>query len=381
MLDDELYSALRRDCRRFRSDRPCEPHKSRGKTCDDCDEHDPIARRLVITKLAAVGDVLRTTCLLPAIRARYPDAWLTWLTMRPADELLSGNPLIDEVVVTDGATLPSTLARTPYDVVLCPDADRPSVSLSSAIARRPGGEVVGFVLDDDGLVVPTSEAARRWFLMGVRDDLKKANRSTYQSLVGRALGLDGDFDDRPILALTGSEEADARTWLAASGFAGGTLIGLNTGAGHRWPKKQWNVSGQVGFLARMAELGYSVLLLGGPEETRRHAELLQSAPDGVVVDAGNHNTLRQFAAKVGLCSAIVTGDTMALHIATALSVPVAALFGPTSHAEIELFGSGTKLYAEQLDCLGCYSDCDRQPNCQDLITVDRVVDAIAALLR
>ena len=43
------------------------------------------------------------------------------------------------------------------------------------------------------------------------------------------------------------------------------------------------------------------------------------------------------------------------------------LFGPTSWAEIELYGLGEKVVPE-MECLSCYkTSCDFVPNCMDLI--------------
>jgi hypothetical protein len=58
------------------------------------------------------------------------------------------------------------------------------------------------------------------------------------------------------------------------------------------------------------------------------------------------------------------------------------LFGPTSAAEIELYSQGEKIQPEGLSCLVCYlPDCDVKPHCQELITADRVVQAVNRLLR
>jgi heptosyltransferase-2 len=98
------------------------------------------------------------------------------------------------------------------------------------------------------------------------------------------------------------------------------------------------------------------------------------------LDAGTDNPLRDFCARVDLCQAVVTGDTMALHVGVALGKKVVALFGPTSAAEIELYGDGAKVFTDQLDCLCCYSACNKVPNCQDLISVEMVVQALEPLL-
>ena len=53
------------------------------------------------------------------------------------------------------------------------------------------------------------------------------------------------------------------------------------------------------------------------------------------------------------------------------------LFGPTSSAEIELYGRGTKITPPGLDCLCCYlPKCDKVPHCQALIAPEVVLAAV-----
>jgi len=52
------------------------------------------------------------------------------------------------------------------------------------------------------------------------------------------------------------------------------------------------------------------------------------------------------------------------------------LFGPTSAAEIELYGLGERV-VPAMSCLSCYkTSCDFSPNCMDLITTDMVEAAV-----
>ena len=53
------------DCRYFLGDRPCVWHKRTGVVCE-CEHYERVTGRVLIIKLDAMGDVLRTTCLLPA---------------------------------------------------------------------------------------------------------------------------------------------------------------------------------------------------------------------------------------------------------------------------------------------------------------------------
>jgi heptosyltransferase-2 len=372
------FEGLRPDCRRFRSDRPCEPHKQRGVTCPTCDVYDPAGARVLVVKLAALGDVLRTTGLLPAIHAAFPRAHVTWLTSPEAVPLFAGNPLVDEVWSTEGAVTSSLLAQVPFDAVLCPDTDQATVALAAAARAR---EQRGFTLDGAGRVVPLGPDAEHWYRMGISDHLKRANRETYQTLVARALGLDPSLVAAPMLRPTEADRQHARELREQIGFRG-PLVGLNVGAAGRWEYKEWTFENQCDFLQRASAEGTGVLLLGGPKERERMAKLIAASRGLPVFDSGCDNSFGRFAALVELCGAVVTGDTFAMHVATARGVPAVVLFGPTSAAEIELFGRGTKISPTDLDCLVCYLPrCDVRPHCQARISADQVWMAVTAHLQ
>jgi ADP-heptose:LPS heptosyltransferase len=98
-------------------------------------------------------------------------------------------------------------------------------------------------------------------------------------------------------------------------------------------------------------------------------------------DAGCKNPVRHFAGLVGECDVIVTGDTLAMHIALALERRAVVLFGPTSAPEIDLYGLGEKVVPD-MSCLSCYKmTCDFVPNCMDLISTDMVSAAVERQLR
>ena len=69
-------SVYRTDCRFFTGYRPC----SFGGACDGCGDYQSVQLDVLLINLDALGDVLRTTALLPAIRRQYPRARITWLT-------------------------------------------------------------------------------------------------------------------------------------------------------------------------------------------------------------------------------------------------------------------------------------------------------------
>jgi heptosyltransferase-2 len=260
-----------------------------------------------------------------------------------------------------------------FDRVINLDAGKISTEIA-AVATSPRKD--GFVLDPEGNVAPTNDSARAWLEMGLFDDLKKKNCRTYQSWMLEILGL-GARESHYVLTLTEAERKQARAHLERLGVdVGRPIVGLNTGAGDRWPLKQWRLGGYRDLVHRLhGELGVQLLLLGGPAERDRHDYLTKNVRVPLF-DAGNGNSLRHFAALVGHCAVVVSGDTLAMHVALALNRRVVVLFGPTSSAEIELYGLGEKIMP-QLECLVCYKgECDFVPNCMDLISVESVAQAV-----
>jgi heptosyltransferase-2 len=341
-----------------------------------CERYAPVREQVLLIKLDAMGDVLRTTALLPSLAAAHPQAAITWITRPESKPLLENNPYLAEVVGYGPDSLVHLLARS-FDRVINLDAGKVSAGLATA-AR--GGRKDGYVLDGRGVVAPTNDAARAWLEMGVFDDLKRANTRTYQAVMADILGLPAT-GHRYVLELTAAEQARARTHLRELGLVRGRpVVGLNTGAGGRWPLKQWRLEGFRELIGRLQEGGADVLLLGGKAEQERHVWLRRHAP-APVFDAGNGNDLRHFAALTAQCAVVVTGDTLAMHMALATGRRVVVLFGPTSAAEIELYGLGEKVVPD-MDCLVCYKQaCDYVPNCMDLISVDQVADAVRRQLR
>jgi lipopolysaccharide heptosyltransferase III len=363
------------DCRFDRTDRPCDPHKNHGYMCTGCSVYDRIGQRVLIIKLDATGDVLRTTVLLRPLKQALPGSHVTWITRREALEVLTPNRWVDRVLPLDAEAL-LVLGAEVFDVVLNPDAS--IVSCRLATTTR-GCDKRGLVLDENAGVVPLNEDARRWYEMGLNDPLKKQNRRTDQSILLGICGLPPV--EHPISWEIVAEEAQfAAAFAARHGLRPEChpVIGLNTGAGGRWRWKKWTESGYAELIDAILDRypDARVLLYGGPEERERNERLAKSTP-GRLVDTDTDNTLRRFEALVDLCDVMMTGDTMALHIAAALEKRIVALVGPTSAAEIELYGRGTKVAPWEMPCLGCYlSDCDICPAWMERVSATDVFQAL-----
>jgi len=345
--------------------------------------------RLLVIKTGALGDVLRTTSILPGLAERSPALELTWVTATGAGPLLAGHPHVAEIIEVDPKSpealghLEASLGDRSFDRILSLDDEEPLCRLASALAERTGATPTGAVLGPDGRPAYTDDAAC-WFGMGLlcreglaeADRRKLANRRTHAELLAEVAGV---RPDRPHLELEAEERAAGAARAAAlAGPGPGPLIGLNTGAGGRWTTKAMRVEEVAGLAALLAGSGTAaprLLLLGGPDEVERNGDLAAriraAAPGVTLAEAPLDLELREFAALVGALDLLVTSDSLALHMGVAQARRVVAFFAPTSPHEIDLFGRGEKVVSTASDAGSYRRDADNGS-----ITAERVAAAV-----
>jgi len=356
------------DCRYYRGEKPCRFKRE----CKGCPHYEPMGTRFLIIKLAAAGDVLRTTPLLHAIKRKHERSWVVWVTDAFSVPLLENNPYIDRLLPY-GHDATVELMGQKFDVLMCLDKEPRAIGLANIVSAK---EKLGFRMTEHGTLGIFNPEATYALALGLSDPLKfYQNQKSYQQIIFEAVGYEFR-GERYILNLTDEAKAQAKAKLRALGVAPNEAVGVNTGAGKVFATKKWPEEHLTELVRLLRTEGIKVLLLGGPEEVERNKRIKAGfASDDGVVDAGTDNPLDVFCAIVSLCRLVVTVDTMALHIAVALGVPVIALFGPTCHQEVDLYGRGEKLVGKA-PCAPCYrASCD-DPICMKSITPRQVLEAV-----
>ncbi|KHO46269.1 MAG: heptosyltransferase II [archaeon GW2011_AR3] len=364
---------VNRDCRHFQDYKPCQPHKKFGVLCHGCPYYEPIKKRLLIVNLEAMGDVLRTTSILLPLREKYPGCHITWITTPKCVDILKNNPYVDRILMIGYETSMSMMIEE-FDVAINVEKAHEACALFTMVKAK---KKFGFELGKDGSIVPLSNGAKYFLDIGISDKHKRASRKTQQEIVFDIAGLEYT-GQKSILMLEDSAKSFAGEFFKNNGLKKGDfIVGFNTGCSNRlFLDRKWSIDGFV----ELAKLLYSlydakILLLGGPNEIERNQEIINksSVP---IINTGNNNTIPQFAAIISKCSLLVTGDTLAVHMAAALDVAAVCMFGPTMPHEIELYGKGARILTD-MSCAGCFKiKCEFHKTCMDRLQASTVFDAV-----
>ncbi len=348
---------IKTDCRYYLGDRPCKYHKLYLITCPTCNFYQAAPERVLLIKLGPAGNVVRTTPLLFPLWERHPKALIYWLTDYP--ELAP--PSVDRVLTPDCRNQ-AVLEATPWRAIYNLDKDALACALTS---RLTAPDKYGFTLEN-GVCAPVNEQARDRWLTGLSDTLNRAKTTSYLEDIFHISGF--TYQGEPYIL----EAAPPPLLLTEPD--GAALVGLNTGCGGRWPTRRWPDGHWASLIQRLLEAGLRVLLLGGPDE---HAANLELARRTGALYPG-YFPLKEFVGVVAACDLVVTGVTLALHLALGAGKKVVVLNNIFNRHELELFGQG-EILEPDLPCLGCMkSACTL--DCMAMIEPERVFDKVLAHL-
>lgn len=359
------FNEVRRDCLHFRGHIPCIPNKQEGSVCGNCVHYTAIEKRILIIKLGALGDVIRTTPLLEMFRQKYANTHITWLTLSP--EILPKSAI--DVIYPFSASSLFILENSFFDVVINLDKDPEACILMSKIEAV---QKFGYTWEDQA-VAPCTPAAEHKLMTGFFDHLSKSNTKNYLEEIFEI--CHESFQGEPYcIALN---QALAKDWEAKlkDRSQGKKVVALNTGCGPRWNTRLWSERNWIELAQALSDLGFYPVILGGAlehEKNQRMSEMSGTYYPG-------HFDLETFISLTSACDVVVTQVTMMMHIATALQKQMVLMNTIFNSREFELYGRGC-IVGPSKDCVCYYGNtCLLGTPCMESITPSAVVEGLLTL--
>ena len=369
----------------------------------------PENARILVIKMAGIGDLLLATPALRALRETYPHAHIDLLVTPDSAGILNGWQVIDRIIVLDKylfdypqqfLTRPHNLLRLKplwrdlrdghYDaVLLLHHLTLPFGRLKHQLLLRATGAQWRVGLDN----------GHGWFLnVRVKDNgFGAMHEAEYYLAVAGAVGAKTK-DKRLVVPLSEADHRQAWQLLYEHETPQNIrhpIIAMHPGSGGYSTARRWAPER----FAQLADTLYSgvggqLLLLGGPEEAELHQHIIDMMHSEMPVRSmAGRGSIKVTAALLEQVDLFIGNDSALVHLAVAAGTPTVAIFGLTNAQAWGPFadekaGQQALIVRLNLPCMPCFyrghnlgtpEGCATR-DCLALLGVDPVATAARRLL-
>lgn len=262
-------------------------------------------------RFSSMGDIICTSPAVRALKRRYPDQDIVYITTEPYKQIAAAIPGVDRV---------EALPKRGADFRLAAEklAANGPWSRVADLQGSPRSGKLSKMLQPADAVVDTPPRLRRTALIATR--LRIGSFPPVPERMLKRVESWGVDDDGGSLELHLPD--DVRTMVSTRwGSQLNGAVVLVPGARHKtkqWPPEYW-----IELIQRLVR-HRPVVILGADGDF----SFMPEAPDGVL-DLTGQTAMLESAAVLELADAAITGDTGPMHLAVAMQTPLVALFGPT----------------------------------------------------
>jgi len=263
-------------------------------------------QKILIVRLSSLGDILLTTPLIRSLKKVHPTIEIHFLLREEYQDVLLHNPHISKLITIKPedsySKTKDILSKYKYDFVIDLQNNLRSRVLTHGLHCRK---------------VKFKKLSWQKFLL-----VKfKVNMLSNALLIPKryASVIEGlELDDEGLELYT--QEKQSESLIGAT-----NLIGFCPGSRHftkMWPKEYFIELGKI-----LIDNGFNIVLFGGKDDQNLCGEIKSNLSK--CFNLSNDNLILQTAADMKLCKAIICNDSGLMHTASAVGIPLVAIFGST----------------------------------------------------
>jgi len=338
-------------------------------------------KRILVIRTDRIGDVLLSTPAIKALRKHFPQSYIAAVVRPYARDIVLGSPYLDEVIIYDkygaqknffsSVKFAWALRKKRFDLalILHPTNRAHLVTFLAGIKKR-----VGF---DRKMAFLLTDKIEHQKQQGRKHELE------YTLDIIRFLGIEPGNKDL-FMPIRKRSEAHIEEFLSKQGAKNtDRFVALHPGAScpsKLWPKERFaQVADKLS-----EEFGVKMVIVSGPNDLEISRGLL-SLLDCPNIDASGQTTISELASLLRRCCLFISNDSGPVHIASALEVPVVAIFGRAqpglSPRRWGPTGKNDIILHKDVGCKECLAhNCQKQFACLKAISVDEVLSAARKLL-
>lgn len=310
--------------------------------------------KILIIKLGALGDVINTFPLVVNIK-KYFNAEIDWLVAPLSYPLVAGHPCVDHAILFDKKdlrhSLPLALKKIRlkrYDITL--DLQRILKSALFSMAAK-SCKRIGF----------NRERCKEMTWLFPFDRIPPSDPKAHM--------LKQYLEFAAHLNIPSSEVSwmIPRTFKKEFGLPDRYFV-LNIGASR--PVKQWSPDNFAALADKIDEKFHlQTVLTGGPEDIETGKDICDKTVCNTI-DLTGKTSIPQLVEVIANARCVISCDTGAMHLASALGIDLIALFGPTDPRRTGPFKG--RVIQKKISCTPCNKKKCKDPRCMDEIKPDDV---------
>lgn len=354
---------------------------------------DIVPQKILIIRLSAIGDVVRTLPALRALRHRFPSAYIAWIVEDSAQDILEGHPDLDHLFVFKRK-------RWSKGIFSLHNFWR-SLRETIDFLKEVRGKHFDLVLDFHGIF-------KSGFLSFISGVPKRVGFSRHYSkefnylFNNHHIALETDaisridrnlnfirfldiHDDKqePIIPITNEDRQYIDNFFKEKGISEhAPLIAIHPGTSKNTLYKRWNISYYAAVADKLIErLGAKIIWTWGPGELDCAEKVVEKMKNESII-ACKTERLRQLAEIFRRCDLFLGSDSGPMHIASFVKTPVAVIYGPTDPVVNAPYEKNPHVVLRKdLACNPCRKRNCQSIECMDMVKPDEVFDAVCKLLK
>jgi len=319
-------------------------------------------RKILIVKPSSLGDIIHALPLLSAVKTALPDSEVHWVVANGFEGVLQGHPMIRRlwVIHKEDWKRPSRFIST--------------VSEFRNLLRGLRSERYDLVIDLQGLLRSGLITALSGSSLRVGfSDARELSPLFYNLKVRGGTGVHAVERYLRLASLVGIDAVGVDFPLPPVPDAfhhGGPYYVVVPGA--RWPTKRWPVEY---FIDVIRELPMTAVVVGSREDIDI-AGAIVAGTEGHSINMAGKTDLKVLFSIIAGASFMLSNDSGPMHVGAAMSVPVYAMFGPTSEVLTGPYGDGHRVFKADIGCSPCFRKTCAAMTCMREITPRQVIRAI-----
>ena len=302
-------------------------------------------RRICVIKPSALGDVVQSLPLLPALKERFPSSQIAWVINHQLSEIVAQHPDVDSIIPFYRSDILKTyspllrhLKKCRFDLVLdlqglfrtglMTFATRAPIRVGLETAREGSSLANHLLIPDTGKQVP---AWQRYWRIAEAFGVGELKRKTILPSKLPKTSLLSRFE-KPFIAVH---------------------------PGAKWITKRWAPTQFAEIAARAAQsYNLNIAIVGTKEDSKLSDIFLKHFfkrhPNGHVLNLIGQTSLTELISVLKKAELLLTNDSGPMHIAAAVETPVVGIFTCTSPILSGPPGNQHALIATNVSCAGSY---------------------------